>query len=54
MAFTLDIGDSAPDFELPATDGNTYSLGSFDAADTLVIFFTCNHCPYVTGSGCWS
>jgi peroxiredoxin len=49
MAFTLQIGDGAPDFELPATDGNTYRMSDFDE-DVLVIFFTCNHCPYVTGS----
>lgn len=50
MAFTLELGMQAPDFTLPATDGNTYSLADFDDADTLVIFFTCNHCPYVVGS----
>ncbi len=50
MAFTLQIGEKAPDFELPATDGKTYRLADFDEADTLVIFFTCNHCPYVTNS----
>jgi peroxiredoxin len=50
MAFTLQIGEKAPDFELPATDGNTYRLSDFDDAETLVIFFTCNHCPYVLGS----
>ena len=50
MAFTLDIGAQAPAFSLPATDGQTYTLDSFKDADTLVIFFTCNHCPYVTGS----
>ncbi len=50
MAFTLDIGAAAPDFSLPATDGQTYSLADFKEADVLVIFFTCNHCPYVTGS----
>jgi len=50
MAFTLELGQQAPDFELPATDGNTYSLSDFDGADTLVVFFTCNHCPYVLGS----
>jgi peroxiredoxin len=49
MAFTLQIGDKAPDFKLPATDGNTYSLLDFDD-EVLVVFFTCNHCPYVTGS----
>jgi len=50
MAFTLEIGDIAPDFSLPATDGNIYSLKDFSDAKALVIFFTCNHCPYVTGS----
>ncbi|GBF71812.1 thioredoxin family protein [Paenibacillus sp. 598K] len=50
MSFTLQIGDEAPAFSLPATDGNTYALGDFDAADILVVFFTCNHCPYVMGS----
>ena len=50
MAFTLQIGEKAPDFELPATDGKTCRLSDFDEADTLVIFFTCNHCPYVTNS----
>ncbi len=50
MAFTLQIGDSAPDFSLPATDGNTYALADFAGTDVLVVFFTCNHCPYVIGS----
>ena len=50
MAFTLELGQQAPDFKLPATDGNTYSLSDFKDADTLVVFFTCNHCPYVLGS----
>lgn len=50
MAFTLEIGDKAPDFELPATDGKTYNLASFAEAKWLVVFFTCNHCPFVVGS----
>ena len=50
MAFTLQIGDSAPDFDLPATDGRRYTLADLAADPVLVIFFTCNHCPYVTGS----
>ena len=50
MAFTLQIGDKAPDFKLPATDGRTYSLADFAGAKVLVVFFTCNHCPYVLGS----
>ena len=50
MAFTLQIGDKPPDFKLPATDGKTYRLADFNDAKVLVIFFSCNHCPYVTGS----
>ena len=50
MAFTLKIGQNAPDFELTGTDGQVYSLADFDDAPVLVIFFTCNHCPYVIGS----
>jgi peroxiredoxin len=50
MAFTLEIGAKAPDFSLQATDGKTYKLSDFKDAKTLVIFFTCNHCPFVKGS----
>ncbi|MGA2798586.1 MAG: redoxin family protein [Thermoguttaceae bacterium] len=42
---TLEIGQSAPDFELPGVDGKTYRLDDFKAAKILVIIFTCNHCP---------
>ena len=50
MPFTLALKTEAPDFLLPATDGNKYSLKDFSKAKGLVIFFTCNHCPYVVGS----
>jgi peroxiredoxin len=50
MAFTLELGKSAPDFSLPGTDGKTYSLASFKDAKALVVVFSCNHCPYVIGS----
>lgn len=49
MSFTLEIGEQAPAFSLPATDGSTYALSDF-SEKFLVIFFTCNHCPYVIGS----
>ncbi len=49
MSFTLEIGAVAPDFKLPATDGKSYSLSDF-TEEYLVVFFTCNHCPYVIGS----
>ncbi|WP_163539849.1 thioredoxin family protein [Gracilibacillus sp. YIM 98692] len=50
MSFTLELGQKAPDFELPATDGKTYRLSDFDDKNVLVVFFTCNHCPFVVGS----
>jgi peroxiredoxin len=50
MAFTLELGQKAIDFNLPATDRKTYSLSDFKEYKYLVLFFTCNHCPYVQGS----
>lgn len=49
MSFTLTTGAKAPSFRLPATNGKTYDLSDFKEK-YLVIFFTCNHCPYVIGS----
>lgn len=50
MAYTLQPGDKAIDFRLPSTEGKEYTLSDFDKYKYLVIFFTCNHCPYVIGS----
>ncbi len=50
MSYTLQIGSAAPDFKLKATDGKLYSLVDFKSNPYLVVFFTCNHCPYVLGS----
>ena len=49
MPFTLNIGAKAPGFNLPATDGKIYNISDFND-NYLVVFFTCNHCPYVIGS----
>ena len=43
----LMIGSKAPDFNLPAVDGITYSLDTFKNMKLLIVAFTCNHCPYV-------
>ncbi|MCC5830941.1 MAG: thioredoxin family protein [Phycisphaeraceae bacterium] len=50
MAFTLQLGETAPDFSLPGVDGRNWPPGDFSDAKVLIIVFTCNHCPYVTGS----
>jgi peroxiredoxin len=42
----LAAGDPAPDFELPGTDGETYTLVDFAESEALLVVFTCNHCPY--------
>ena len=49
MSFTLRLGQKAPEFNLISTSNEKVSITSFDSK-FLVIFFTCNHCPYVTGS----
>ena len=41
----ISLGDQAPDFELPDTDGQTHSLANGDGQPTVLVF-TCNHCPY--------
>jgi peroxiredoxin len=37
------IGDRAPSFALPDTNGISHDL---DGAPATVVVFTCNHCPY--------
>lgn len=43
---SIAIGDPAPAFELPATDGGWVALADLEAPAVLVAFW-CNHCPYV-------
>ena len=47
---TLEIGDAAPDFTLPGTDGKTYSLDDFGGTDVLMVYFTGTHCPTSHGA----
>jgi len=42
-----DFGWKAPAFNLPATDGSTYSLDQIRGERGTLIMFICNHCPYV-------
>lgn len=42
-----DFGWPAPDFRLPATDGQTYSRDDIAGPKGLLVVFICNHCPYV-------
>jgi len=50
MAFTLQIGDSPPDFRLPGVDGESHSPADCADARILIVVFSCNHCPFVVGS----
>ncbi|MEE9592541.1 MAG: redoxin domain-containing protein, partial [Thermoplasmata archaeon] len=47
MQLPLNIGDPAPDFELPGVDEKTYRLESFADKDILGLMFMCVHCPTV-------
>lgn len=42
----LAIGDAVPAFELPDTEGETWSPSDGEDTSATVIVFTCNHCPY--------
>ena len=50
----VEPGSKAPDFELPNANGNSggdsLSLQDVMGENGAVVFFTCNHCPYVVGS----
>src|SRR5205085_2762457 len=44
----MKTGEVAPDFRnLKGVDGKNHSLADYTGANALVIFFSCNHCPYV-------
>ena len=47
---TLAIGDAAPDFMLPGTDGRTYSLDDFGGTKVFMVYFTGTHCPTSHGA----
>jgi len=42
-----ELGMKAPDFTLPDSAGERYSLADFSIGKGLLIIFMCNHCPYV-------
>lgn len=43
----LDLGTTAPDFNLPDPDGQHYDLAKQNIDKGLLVIFMCNHCPYV-------
>ena len=45
-----DFGWKAPDFSLPATDGQSYALSDIAGPKGTLVMFICNHCPYVTSA----
>ena len=46
QATATKVGDQAPAFELPDTEGDLHALPAPGEAPGTVIFWTCNHCPY--------
>lgn len=43
----LRLGDTPPDFDLRATDGERFSLSSFSEDQVLVVLVLANHCSFV-------
>jgi peroxiredoxin Q/BCP len=45
---SLSIGDSAPDFTLPGTNGSTYSLSDFAGQPLVLVFYPGDDTPVCT------
>ncbi len=43
----LELGTSAPQFNLPDTAGKQVNLSDFKDTPALLVIFMCNHCPFV-------
>lgn len=43
----MNLGQDLIDFRLTGVDGALFSTNSIDIEKKIVVFFTCNHCPYV-------
>jgi peroxiredoxin len=43
----LEIGGTAPDFQLKSIGGKRHSLPDLRGQRATVVIFSCNHCPYV-------
>lgn len=47
LAGAVEVGQKAPDFSLPGTDGKTHNLADLAGKKAVVIIFSCHHCPVV-------
>ena len=47
--FSLKPGDTAPSFELPDAGGTLHALDELQGERGTLVFFACNHCPFVIG-----
>jgi AhpC/TSA family len=45
-----DFGWKVRDFALKGVDGKTYTLADVRGPKGTLVFFICNHCPYVKAS----
>ncbi|HUE96784.1 MAG TPA: thioredoxin family protein [Longimicrobiaceae bacterium] len=43
----LELGTTAPDFDLPEVMGGRVRLSDLSDAPALLVMFICNHCPFV-------
>ena len=46
-SFQMPVGGNAPDFSLPDADGHLVARAEAAGEGGLLVFFACNHCPFV-------
>lgn len=44
---SIKVGGAALPFDLPGVDEKNHSLAEYSGRNTVVVVFSCNHCPYV-------
>ena len=45
---SISVGDQAPDFSLPGTGNQNYSLSAYKGKTVVLVFYPCDNTPVCT------